>query len=145
MALSTPPSADVTVSFDTTWISGLPRDVEISPGGLTFPAGQSNVYQTVTVLIPYSETSLGEADGLISMTLESADLLYDSDSTLPGAVTPPTIDLHAEDADSPTVCIKSCDLLTKFDFEFDADSAANTPVKTPYEVAFGQVRLVSNS
>jgi hypothetical protein len=135
VALATAPSDDVTVTFDSTWLAGLPRDVEFNPDGLTFPAGESNVYQTVRVIVPYEETSLGPADGSISMTLESEDLFYDSDSPL--GVTPPTVDLHVEDIDEPGLCLKSCAGLSRFEMKLTGEETG--PVETPYEIAFGQV------
>ena len=138
VALSkTSPTEDVTVTVHPSWIEGIPRDIDLSPTTVVFPAGSTQQWREITVKAPYSPAYHGKAELELVLTSFSDDPLYSSISGV--GLTPGSISLVAEDIDTVGVCLSNCALVTKYDFMF-AESAIE-PVETPYEVLDGAVSV----
>lgn len=135
VALATPPSADVFMTLQHVWLSGLPRDLVIEPRQLVFRGGESMAWQTVTVKAPHGRSYLSNSTAVVTQAIESEDVFYDAGSPL-GAR---TVDLRVvvSDADEVGICLSSCMASTEFELLFRGDEQA--PVETPYEIIGGKV------
>ena len=135
VALATAPSADVTVTPSPSWLSGLPHGTVISPTPLVFPAGESLVYQTVTVSLPYSPEFIGDSVLSIDHVLTSNDPFYDSGSGSGASAAPVSLDV--KDLDEVGVCLADCLERTPLEMLFTGKEA--DAVMTPYEIITGEV------
>ena len=138
VALSTPPTSDVTMELGPSWSSGLPHGAVIDPTTLVFPAGESQVYRTVSVTVPYSEEYRGDSALAVVPVLTSDDPFYDSGSGSGAMTTPPEIVFSVKDVDEVGVCLANCLASTPEEMLFTGTETE--PVPTVYEIITGQVR-----
>jgi hypothetical protein len=85
LALATAPSENVTVSTSTTWLEGLPKEMEAS-FNVSFSAGEALVWKQVSFLVPYNQTFLGDALLGITHVATSNDPFYSTGQ--PNAASP---------------------------------------------------------
>ena len=140
VALSTPPTSDVTMELDPSWLSGLPHSAIIDPTTLVFPAGESLAYQTVSVTVPYTEEYLGDSELAIVPVLTSDDPFYDSGSGSGAMTTPPELVFSVKDVDEVGVCLANCLASTPEEMLFTGKETETVPAV--YEIITGQVRAL---
>ena len=137
VALSTPPTANVTVALDSSWLTGLPHNAVIEPTTLVFRAGESLAYQTISVTFPYSAEYRGDSELSLTPVLTSDDPFYDSGSGLGAAASPPQVALTVKDLDETGVCLAACLAATPQERLFTGKETE--PVPTVYEIISGEV------
>eukprot|EP00873_Tetraselmis_striata_P025523 jgi/Tetstr1/445787/TSEL_033434.t1 len=135
LALATAPSSDVTVTTSTSWLEGLPKELQ---GGLnvTFASGEALVWKRVSFVVPYNVTYLGTALLGITHAALSSDRLYNTG--MPQAAPALEVRLSVDDVDQVGVCLKSCLDIDSYDVQFYGtgyDGDGDEVVSTPYEIS----------
>ena len=135
IALSTAPSAEVTVSLDLLWLEGIERLVGFPPT-VTFPAGDAATeYQTITVNLPYSPAFTGESSLAIVHTATSEDPRYNTAAGTGAAAV--EVPLLLQDLNAVGVCLGDCLETTQFDLLFTG--ADPEPRETAFQIVSTQV------
>lgn len=103
LALATAPSSDVTVTTSTSWLEGLPKELQ---GGLnvTFASGEALVWKRVSFVVPYNVTYLGTALLGITHAALSSDRLYNTG--MPQAA--PALEVHSHSGVQPHPPLHPC-------------------------------------
>lgn len=116
VSLATAPLSPVTVTVALSWASGQPHGVAVAPTSVSFAAGESLVWKTVSLDVAYSEGFIGDSEAILTNSASSADVFYESANAV--GAPPAEVALTVLEQDQIGVCLGSCVQVTRFDYLF---------------------------
>lgn len=116
VSLATAPLSAVTVTVALSWASGQPHGVAVAPTSVSFAAGESLVWKTVSLDVAYSEGFIGDSEAILTNSASSADVFYESANAV--GAPPAEVALTVLEQDQIGVCLGSCVQVTRFDYLF---------------------------